>query len=384
MPKPKTADQHVERKRPPVERPVLRHNEATDSDAIESSIGLGSPLDTVPTIDVNLARHFRDIGVVTIGQFLELDPDDASSRLAKHRIRTDQVTRWQSEISLQVYLCISGNDARILVECGISDPEDLAIADLEHLHRRISGFLNSDEVRNRYQPFSPMDRDTLARWIEMSRRSNYRRNQLRSQRDADSSRQREPRTRTRPERQISTNRRRETPVTIRPRTTSVRPSEPNPIEDSEANNGESLKFYLNMEDPIVDAPSIGPKTAERFHTVGINTVADFLAADPIATAEQIDYRRVTAEIISEWQIQAKLATQIPNLRGHDAQILAACEVTDADELTRADASTLFKRVKRFVSTTEGKRILRNGKRPDQNEISNWIRWSEDARQLEVA
>ncbi len=371
--------QHIARKVEPTPRPIER---TIDVDFIEDTdIGLGSPLDTVPTIDVNLARHFRDIGVVTIGQFLELDPEDAAHRLTRHRISTDEIARWQSEIALQVYLCVSGSDAQILVECGIGDPEELAIADLEQLLSRISGFLSSEQIRLRYQPYSRMDRDTLAGWIEMARRSNYRRRQKQNytrrsnaSRGTDYTRRTE--RRERPAR--SENRSSEPRVPVRARTAKVRTSEVSSDTD------EKMKFYLNPADPIVDAPSIGPKTAERFHAVGINTVAEFLAADPVTTADQIGYRRITAEIISEWQIQARLACQIPNLRGHDAQILAACEVTTARDLSRADSSTLFNRVKRFVSTTEGKRILRNGKKPDQNEVSDWIRWSQDSRTVQVA
>ena len=360
-------------------RPVERTIDVEYFD--DADVGLGSPLDTVPTIDVNLARHFRDIGVVTIGQFLELDPEDAAHRLARHRISTDEIARWQSEIALQVYLCVSGSDAQILVECGISDPEELAIADLDQLLSRISGFLSSEQMRLRYQPYSRMDRDTLAGWIEMARRSNYRRRQKQNytrrsnaSRGTDYSRRTERRERpARSEKRSS-----EPRVPVRTRTAKVRTSEVS------SNADEKMKFYLNPADPIVDAPSIGPKTAERFHAVGINTVAEFLACDPVTTADEIGYRRITAEIITEWQIQARLACQIPNLRGHDAQILAACEVTTARDLSRADSSTLFNRVKRFVSTTEGKRILRNGKKPDQNEVSDWIRWSQDSRTVQVA
>ncbi|MCA9218504.1 MAG: DUF4332 domain-containing protein, partial [Planctomycetales bacterium] len=354
----------------------------------ETDIGLGSPLDTVPTIDVNLARHFRDIGVVTIGQFLDLNAEDASNRLSQHRISFDQIARWQSEIALQAYLCLSGTDAQILAECGIADPEDLAIADLDHLLSRIGGFLSSEEIRERYRSRSHIDRETLSRWIDLARRSSYRRKPGNNySRKSDATRgpnySRRPERRERPLRTDRTTSRQPEPrVSIRTRTAPVRTS--HETETAEQSEDGGLKFYLDPADPIVDAPSIGPKTAERFHAIGINTVAEFINADPIAMAEAIGYRRITAEIIAEWQIQARLACQIPNLRGHDAQILAACEVTNAQDLSRADSSALFNRVKRFVSTTEGKRILRNGKRPDQDEVSDWIRWSQDSRSLQVA
>ena len=41
----------------------------------------------------------------------------------------------------------------------------------------------------------------------------------------------------------------------------------------------NLKFYLDLEDHIEAAPSIGPKTAERFEKIGVFTISDFSEAD---------------------------------------------------------------------------------------------------------
>jgi nucleotidyltransferase/DNA polymerase involved in DNA repair len=37
------------------------------------------------------------------------------------------------------------------------------------------------------------------------------------------------------------------------------------------------KFTLNEDAPVVQAPSIGPKTARRLEAVGVKTIADLLA-----------------------------------------------------------------------------------------------------------
>ena len=139
-----------------------------------------------------------------------------------------------------------------------------------------------------------------------------------------------------------------------------------------------------MADPIVDAPSIGPKTAERFHAIGVTTVEEFLAADAATTAEKINYRRITTEIVNEWQLQAQLVYQIPNLRGHDAQILVACGFDDPHEITEAEPDQLLALVEEFMESPEGKNALRGSGKPDLSEVQDWIEWSRQARPLQAA
>ena len=146
----------------------------------------------------------------------------------------------------------------------------------------------------------------------------------------------------------------------------------------------SLRFYLEMNDSIERAPSIGPKTAERFEAIGIKTVADFLSANPELTARRLKRRRIKAETVREWQRQTTLAVRIPWLRGHDAQILVACGVLDPERLGGMDAAALWSIIQPFSDTSEGKRIIRNGKAPDRAEVEDWICWAQRARQLRAA
>ena len=132
---------------------------------------------------------------------------------------------------------------------------------------------------------------------------------------------------------------------------------------------------------MVDAPSIGPKTAERFHAIGVKTLAELLDVDSASAAQQIGYRRINADLIRDWQLQTTLVCRIPNLRGHDAQILVACDVTTVEALAEMEVDTLLGQVTEFLTTSEGKRVLRNAKSPDLEEVSNWVRWAASSREL---
>ena len=109
------------------------------------------------------------------------------------------------------------------------------------------------------------------------------------------------------------------------------------VAESEETN---LKFYLELASPVVDAPSIGPSMATKLEAHGILTVDQLLAADAEHLADKLDHRRIDAETIVAWQEQARLVCRIPNLRGHDAQLLVACDITSPEALSRMNADTV--------------------------------------------
>lgn len=140
----------------------------------------------------------------------------------------------------------------------------------------------------------------------------------------------------------------------------------------EPRNLRPLKFYLELHDDLVDAPSIGPKTAQRFYDIGISTVADFLDEDAAAMAELLDTSFLTTETLTAWQTQAHLVITVPGLRGTHAQLLQGAGFLDVDSLASADPAELSAAVLSFATTTDGKRILRDGAAPDLEKIKSWI------------
>jgi hypothetical protein len=132
------------------------------------------------------------------------------------------------------------------------------------------------------------------------------------------------------------------------------------------------KFYLSPGMPVEKAPSIGPKTAKLLEGRGVKTVSDLLAVEPEQLATELGDRRYDADTIAAWKHQAQLCCTVPQLRGHDAQFLVACDICHAEELAAANATELWKRVEQFVATPAGERILRGGERPDLKEVAEWI------------
>ncbi|TWU02086.1 DUF4332 domain-containing protein [Neorhodopirellula pilleata] len=145
-----------------------------------------------------------------------------------------------------------------------------------------------------------------------------------------------------------------------------------------------LRFYLERADDVVDAPSIGPRMAERLNRIGIVTVNDLLTSDAAAVAEKLKHRRIDRATVTQWQNQATLVCRVPMLRGHDAQFLVAVGVTTPEELAASNAAALFAKVDRVAQSSEGKQIVRGGKLPDLDEVSEWIGYANQNRELNAA
>ena len=136
-----------------------------------------------------------------------------------------------------------------------------------------------------------------------------------------------------------------------------------------------LRYYLKAADDVVDAPSIGSKTAKRLQKIGITTVQQLLACDAEEVAKQLRVRYIDTDVVKDWQAQAGLVCHIPNLRGHDAQILVACDYADAEDVAEASADDLLAEASEFAASREGKRLLRSSPPPDREEIEDWIEWA---------
>lgn len=135
---------------------------------------------------------------------------------------------------------------------------------------------------------------------------------------------------------------------------------------------EGGKTYLFASDDLEAAPSIGPKTAERFAAIGIHTVGDFLESDPLTLAEDLDDPHFDSETLTDWQDQARMVIDVPGLRGTHAQLLVGAGYRTAEAVAESDPVVLSAQVLKFAATSAGKRVLREGRPPDIEKIKSWV------------
>lgn len=132
------------------------------------------------------------------------------------------------------------------------------------------------------------------------------------------------------------------------------------------------RYYLNAVDDLERAPSIGPKTAERFAAFGVKTVADFLARKPEDLAARLKDKRFDADTLAEWQDQTQLVLEIAGLRGTHAQLLTGAGYRTARDIAAADPISFSAEILKFAGSEAGKRILREGDAPDIERIKGWV------------
>lgn len=157
---------------------------------------------------------------------------------------------------------------------------------------------------------------------------------------------------------------------------------PPPVPAAQASR--DPQYHLELSSDVVDAPSIGPKTAARFYRINVKTVADFLKLDAKTTANRLNTSHIKPDTIREWQDQARLVCQIPGLRGYHAQILVGCGYRTPADVAKANVDDLSVQAWDFSQTSIGQSVLRNSQLPEVEKMQGWINAARQARTLAAA
>jgi predicted flap endonuclease-1-like 5' DNA nuclease len=386
----------------------------------------------VPFTTRAISRAIESCGIYTVANFLHADPVRLAERLHELDVSASQLRRWQGQARLMCGVRkLRGYDAKILVACGVTSPEQLADIRPHELSEMVEAFVATPEGSRIVRSGSDFEISRITRWIRsVSRvasstippareRSPSRRDES-VPGDAETARERseDHAPSTRDSRASRAQRSRQISGTPRDAGSSQEtgphgssrngrsqveggrgpaksasterrvPSKSSKVSSSSTTSSDPnllpLKFYLEESSHVESAPSIGPQMAQRLEKIGIVTVANLLTYDPGDIAEELQHRRVSAEVVRQWQYQAELVCRIPQLRGHDAQILVACDVLTPEDLSSRQPEQLYSEIMPFVRSKAGQRILRQGKEPTLEEVRDWINWAHYARQLAAA
>lgn len=326
-----------------------------------------------PVLGTETKAKFAALKISTVADLLNADADWVAGQLGLSHVSERTVRLWQTHMSLMCFVAgVSLDDAQVLSACGIDSPADLYETDIERLSVQINDFLETSRgqryaaLRRRYSAKSLSNwrrnaRGNRQRWSSYAKRWASRRSRPAASSSSRSSQSNERSTGRSSSQRSSSSRSR----------TTTRPER-------------ELRFFLERSSNVEDAPSIGPKTAERLAEVGIRTVADLLNADAESTASEIDSSHIKADTVAAWQHQARLVCCIPELRGYGAQLLVGCGLTKPEQIAGASEEDLFRKIRGFSRSKAGQRILRDGKIPNREKVAEWIDYATHMRPLEAA
>lgn len=294
----------------------------------------------------------QEVGIENINDFLSLSADEIAGEIQQEDLTAGLIFEWQSQARLAS--CIRGlypGDAFQLVACGITEIDEVATMPVDEIWL----FLESSQET---QDNAQLPRITFARVEQWNQAARHARRYV-------------------PAQQLT--------VAETESQSGKREYRRDSSHSTSENHSPTIPpFYLNRSMPVEEAPSIGPKTAHRLEKIGIFTVNDLLECNPEFISRKLKVRHIKERTIRQWKKQTKLVCCIPGLRGHDAQILVACGLFEPETIARSAPEELYQKVKSFIKTNQGQQIIRNGKEPDFEEVSDWISWSQQARNLHAA
>jgi hypothetical protein len=329
--------------------PVLKFRTAGATPEPHCYLTAESSLAEFPVLGSGTTEAFAKIKIVAVGDLLAADATVIADQLNRKQVTAETVALWQSHMRLMCGVPgLTLNDAQVLSACGIRSFKDLSKTVPIELETTIRDFLRSDRGQRFAGSISRFNASQIREWIHLGAQGQI----------------------------IPSKGPRKESIEVQPRrTTTLRAHTP---QDAPP------QFYLSRASHVANAPSIGPQTAQQLASVGIRTVADLLQANPTSVAAELGTSHMTADLIADWQIQARLVCQIPELRGYGAQLLVACGFKSPEQIAGTRTGELVQKIQAFCQSKQGQRILRNSEVPSPAKIKRWALNAAQRRPLEAA
>jgi predicted flap endonuclease-1-like 5' DNA nuclease len=352
---------------PPITPPAVALDEPASS---------GRSASEIRSLPSETAAALAAAGIVTLSDILRLDLETAASVLPERGPLRRDLHVWQAEASLLERIDgLHPEDARLLAAVGITGAEDLAQYTAASLWQRIQRFRGSTPqpwhawMRDR---FSWPREEEVALWIQRAHGQEADVVAFVPVARAEETTPDDDGPQPAGEQETATRR----------RTRRSRRGRPSAASSSRGNTGARAlaarepRYFLTLDSPILDAPAIGPKTARMLNRAGVQTVSQLLQRAPAELASTVSDRAITPDVVTAWQQQSRLMCELPELRGHDAQLLVACGFTSLEAITGCTASQMDQLLRPFAMSKTGQRLLRSAPAPERQEIEGWIRHAE--------
>jgi len=337
-----------------------------------------SLIESVPGLGIETLRRLRSVGIHRVGDF-------TGATIQRLASVTGLRAEWlQNTIGVAELMCevpqMRVFDARVLVSCGVYSSKQLSGTNPLVIAKKVHRFLDTEAGQSLRKSAQRGEVVRLQRWIQ----SIYQQHGLASNLGGDAV-DFDWDLIERKSKQVGT---------AAEQQTYDADDDPDFREDAgqavakfniySGKTDATWKFYLDLASPVVDAPTIGPKMAQKLEAIRVKTIGDLLAGDSRDIAVAIGEKAVTPDTVETWKSQSMLVCRIPNLRGQDAQLLVAAGYRTAESIAEASGDSLYEAIARVASSKQGLRYLRGGNPPDHQRVVSWIEWSKHSRMVKAA
>lgn len=342
-------------------------------------------------------------GIETIRQLLEctveqlLEVTEAQGFVVPpERLRA---LRGQAELCVRVPL-LRRTAAALLYASGIHTADQLQRLRPERLHEAVVDFQSSREGRAYRRRHRAVDRQQAMNWARFGQESRSLQQALSGAENSESKDRRvlpgrRPRKRVRSrvaahplpgsQSQVTVLRRRRRRLRhLQSRAAELRSGPTEAAEGQVVEQIGGMRFYLKPSSGIGSVPLIGPRTAQLLQDTGIADVTDLLSLPPVRIVRRLGQSRVTEAVVQQWQAQARLMCQIPELRGSAAQFLVAAGVRSAESLSESSPDHLLVLLEGLLQKRRQESDTSDLCLPKRETVAEWISWAANARPLKAA
>lgn len=129
-------------------------------------------VEAAPSIGPKTAQRLARVGIRTVADLLQADPESVAAELDVNHINADTVTEWQHQARLVCQIPgLRGYGAQLLVACGLTRPEQIAGAGRDALVAQILEFCETKEGQRILRSSDPPKRSKIAEWVQLAAQS---------------------------------------------------------------------------------------------------------------------------------------------------------------------------------------------------------------------
>jgi len=133
-------------------------------------LSMNSPVEEAPSIGHKTARRLSVLGVYSVADLLDADPDEIASRLGRRWINGNTVREWQAQAALVCRVpMLHGHDAQLLVSAGYKEPEQFAHLSPRQLLNELQPLVNSPQGARILRGANPPDLAEVSNWISWAK-----------------------------------------------------------------------------------------------------------------------------------------------------------------------------------------------------------------------